>query len=424
MSLGALVVRTGIGSVVKTMRIARRFDTRPRGTADVPIETAVSEARRILVVALAEIGDAALLSPFLRELRRHVPGAEITLVLRPVPSSLYARCPHVDRTVAYEPRVARLLRPVVLPFRAARFARDELRDLAFDVAIMPRWDTDHHFATAVAFWSGAARRVGYSEHVNARKATLNASFDELLTDPVPNGGGLHEVERHFDLLRFVGATPTPGPLESWPTPDDEREVDEQLARAGVVPGAPLVGLLIGAADPKRRWPTDRFAQVARGLLRKFTDAHVLIVGGSEDVGAQAEVLSAAGDRVVPLAGRLTLRQSAAALHRCVAAVSNDSGALHLAAASGVACVEISCHPRNGDVLHNNAPERFGPWGVPSAILRPATSIPPCSSACEMRVPHCILRVGVDEVLAAAVEITARALRSARSEQAPAIRPIR
>jgi ADP-heptose:LPS heptosyltransferase len=398
-------------SVVGLMRLAKRLSGHGRAAPTRATQGAVADARRILVVALAEIGDAVLLSPFLRELRRLAPRAHITLVHRAVASSLYAHCPYVDRTATYEPRIARVLRPLVLPFRSWRFVRRVFDGPGFDVAIVPRWDTDHYFATAIAFWSGATRRVGYSEHVSARKTNLNAGFDGLLTDAVPSGTALHEVERHFALLRHLGATPSPGPLELWLDDADERKVDEQLSRCGVTEGSPRIAMLIGAADPKRRWPAGRFAALAAALLRRYADAHVLIIGGSEDVAAQSVVLEALPSRVVPLAGRLTLRESAAALGRCVVGVGNDSGALHLAAAAGVPCVEISCHPAKGDVLHNNAPERFGPWGVPSAILRPEAPIAPCSTACSMHTPHCILGVEVDEALAAVVGLVERTWQS-------------
>ena len=410
-----MLVTTGMRSVVKLMRVVSPVRTPARDTPATGSDFAVADARRILVVALAEIGDAVLLSPFLRELRRLAPRSHITLVHRPVASSLYARCPYVDRTLSYEPRAARLLRPLLLPFRSWRFASRMLDGSGFDVAIVPRWDTDHHFATAIAFWSGASRRVGYSERVNARKATLNAGFDGLLTDAVPSGTELHEVERHLALLRYMGAAPSGGPLEIWLDDADERAVDVALSRSGAASDAPRIAMMIGAADPKRRWPVERFVSLAAGLLRRYSDAHVLIIGGSEDVAAQAVVLEALQSRGVPLAGRLTLRESAAALSRCAVAVGNDSGALHLAAAARVPCVEISCHPANGNVLHNNAPERFGPWGVPSAILRPAAPIPPCTVACVKRAPHCILGVEVDDVLSAVIALVDRASRSDAAE---------
>ena len=420
MRLRSILVATGMKSIVKLMRLA------PRTSASGPDsrtgqKAGVAGPGRILVVSLAEIGDAVLLSPFLRELRRFAPNAHITLVHRPAASSLYAGCPYVDRTLAYESRVARLLRPLVLPLRAWRFTRRTLASEMFDLAIVPRWDTDHYFATAIAFWSGAVRRVGYSEHVNPRKATLNAGFDELLTDAVSSGTAPHEVERHLALLRYLGAAPIEGPLELWPDDEDAREVEEQLTRRGVATNAPCIALLIGAADPKRRWPAERFAALAAGLLRRYTNAHVLIIGGSEDVAAQAVVLQGLDARAVPLAGRLSLPQSSVALSRCMVAVGNDSGALHLAAAGRVPCVEISCHSRRGDPLHNNAPERFGPWGVPATIMRPDAPLAPCTTACAGHAPHCILGVEVDEVLdavAGLVDHTAPAIERSSARLPP------
>jgi hypothetical protein len=173
------------------------------------------DARSILVVALAEIGDAVLLSPFLRELRRLAPRAHITLVHRPVASSLYARCPFVNRTVTYEPRVARVLRPLVLPFRSRRFVRQLLDGPAFDVAIVPRWDTDHYFATAIAFWSGAARRVGYS---GARERSQGEAERGIRRTAHRRGAQRHGAARSRTAPRTApvhGCHPFGGPLELW-----------------------------------------------------------------------------------------------------------------------------------------------------------------------------------------------------------------
>jgi ADP-heptose:LPS heptosyltransferase len=98
---------------------------------------------------------------------------------------------------------------------------------------------------------------------------------------------------------------------------------------------------------------------------------------------------------------LTLRESAAVLERCQLFIGSDSAPMHLAAAVGVPCVEISCHPVAGDPLHNNAPERFAPWGVPSKVVRPGAAVPPCTSRCDAEAPHCILAVTPALVLDAA-----------------------
>jgi heptosyltransferase-2 len=253
--------------------------------------------------------------------------------------------------------------------------------------------------------SGAARRVAYSEHVNPRKQVLNAGFDRWFTDVVASEGVAHEVQRHLTLLRVLGARVESAKIALWPT-----DADRARARAALsdVPGqSRIVAFGIGAAHPKRRWPISRFAQLGVFLQREV-GAHVVIVGGPSDLQAQAELLRAIGPAATALAGRLTLPQTAAALAGCALFVGNDSAPLHLAAAAGVPCVEISCHPEGADPMHNNAPERFGAWGVPSAIVRPARATAPCTDSCSASGPHCILEVAPDTVGRASVGLWSRA----------------
>jgi heptosyltransferase-2 len=115
-----------------------------------------------------------------------------------------------------------------------------------------------------------------------------------------------------------------------------------------------------------------------------------------------------GPTATGLAGRTTLRETAAVLERCRLYVGNDSGPLHLAAAGGVPCVEISCHPATGRPDHENSPDRFGPWGVPHVVLRAASPRAPCDGYCGAQAPHCILEVDVDAVVAAADSLLAPA----------------
>jgi ADP-heptose:LPS heptosyltransferase len=400
-----------------TMRLLARWwryrASAPTESRQGPLRVAVREARTILVVALAEAGDIVLLSVFLRELRRLAPSARITLVCLPGPHILYEESSDVDEVLAYEAAMPRLLRPLQLPRRARAFARRHLVG-PFDVAVVPRWDTDHHLATAVALFSRAARRVGYSEHSTARKQILNAGFDTLFTDVATSGGVAHEVERHLDMLRAMGATAPSRELRLALTADDRRRAADALSAVGG--GGPVIAFGIGAAHPKRRWPLAGFAEVGRELQRAY-GARVVVVGGPADVQTQNDLLRKLGPSAVGVAGQLTLRESAAVLERCQLYIGCDSAPMHLAAAVGVPCVEVSCHPAAGDPMHNNAPERFAPWGVPSRVVRPAEAVPPCSSACDAEQAHCILAVTPTSVLDAAGDLLKGAVSARARESA-------
>lgn len=370
---------------------------------DTPLPVAVQQARSILVVALAEAGDMVLLTVFLRGLRRLAPTARVTLVCLPASGVLFERSADVDHVLEYDARMPRVLRPLLLPRRARRFAEQRLVD-RYELAIVPRWDTDHYLAAAVALCSGAPRRLWHAERSTRRKRTLNAGLDGLFTDLVTSDGVAHEVERHLTMLRAMGASdPTKG-LAVALGDEDHRRAAEALA--GHDADGALIALGIGAADPKRRWPLPGFSEVGRALQREH-GARLVIVGGPSDVTAQEDLMRALGVGATGLAGRLTLRESAAVLQRCRLFIGNDSAPMHLAAAVGVPCVEISCHPAGGDPMHNNAPERFAPWGVPNVVIRP-TAVAPCTSSCTARTPHCILGVSPAMVMQAVAGLLRRA----------------
>ena len=115
-----------------------------------------------------------------------------------------------------------------------------------------------------------------------------------------------------------------------------------LEDAGVARGATIVGFAPGAAyGHAKRWPPARVADVASRLARERGAVPVL-VGTAADRSAGIEIESAlpADVRAVNLIGRTDLRLLAGVLARCRAFVSNDSGAMHLAAALGVPVTAI------------------------------------------------------------------------------------
>jgi heptosyltransferase-2 len=110
---------------------------------------------------------------------------------------------------------------------------------------------------------------------------------------------------------------------------------------------PLLGIAPGAAyGGAKRWPPERFAAVACALARSH-GLQPVIVGSAGDRGTacaiEAEVGKIKGSGTRPplnLAGRTSLAQLSGVLAACGALVSNDSGAMHLAAAVGTPVVAL------------------------------------------------------------------------------------
>jgi ADP-heptose:LPS heptosyltransferase len=108
------------------------------------------------------------------------------------------------------------------------------------------------------------------------------------------------------------------------------------AHDGARPRA-LIGLHVGAKDPTRRWPPERFAALGNLLWAQHGAALVLTGGAAERPLAEA-VRRALHAPALDLVGKTDLGQFAATIAQLDLLVTNDTGASHLAAATSTPSV--------------------------------------------------------------------------------------
>ena len=372
----------------------------------------LAACRKILLVKLDFIGDWALTTPFLAGLRRAAPGAEITAVVLDRVYDLAAPCRLVDRVIAVPAAATGPVRfGAGSATNLAAFLGD-FRSGAFDLALVPRWDTDFNGATRIAGLSGASVVIGFSEQCTPRKRVENAGFDRYLDTALLDLRHCHEVEHTLGLLDALG-----GQRETR-LQLDVTEADRAAAaafRLGSFGDAnrPMLAVAPFAAG-RRQWPLDRTAALASQLARRFR-MDVVAIGGpdnTDDARTFADLVTADGVRAAPTAGVLGLRESAALIGGASLFVGMDSGPGHIAAALGVPVVIVSAHPHGASPTHPAAPERFGPWAESSRvlILRAPSHRAPCSDGCEADEPHCILGIAVDDVVGAIERFAEAALK--------------
>jgi heptosyltransferase-2 len=168
---------------------------------------------------------------------------------------------------------------------------------------------------------------------------------------------------------------------------------------GVPDDAVLVGVSPGAAyGGAKRYPPAQMAAVIERLAAE-TAAVVVLLGAPADRetghAIESVLRGAAGDpapgaRVVNLIGRTDLAALAGVIARCRAFVSNDSGAMHLAAAAGVHVVAIF-GPTDERATH--------PLGPHTVIQQPVFCRPCLLRECP--IDHrCMTRIAPGAVVAA------------------------
>jgi len=280
------------------------------------------EFERVLVQAPNWVGDCVMATPALRCIRRALPRARVSVLLRPYLAKLLDGAPWFDELLPYEPAGAdRGVRGFVRTIRGLRSPR-------FDLAIL----LTNSFRTAwVARLSGARVRVGYD---------LQGRGFLLTHAPRPAMEGRRRVpkpmpEYYLDLLEGFGFERGDDRLELFVPEACGREGAELLARWGVGEGDRLVVFNPGASfGASKLWNPAYFSAVGDALARR-RGAKILVVFGPGEADLARTIRSGmkATDAVVdPEGTMLPLDLLKPILARCDLLVTTDTGPRHVAVA--------------------------------------------------------------------------------------------
>jgi heptosyltransferase-2 len=268
----------------------------------------------LVIRAPNPLGDAVMAIPAMAALRSALPDASLVLAAGGAVAPLFQETTPVspDRILTVDRRSEAAV----------------LREAQADAIVL----LTNSFRTAwVARQAGIRERCGYRAHGRSL----------LLTRAVKRPGRLHQSEYYLSLVRALGVPADPIVPRIAVTPATRDRVDGLFASAGLDRARPIVGMAPGAAyGHAKRWPPQRVAELAARLTAH--GAAVVLVGaaGDRDAGREIESNLPPGARVTDLIGRTDLRLFAGVLAACHAFVSNDSGAMHLAAAAGVPVAAI------------------------------------------------------------------------------------
>jgi heptosyltransferase II len=319
------------------------------------------DIKRLIIRAPNPLGDAIMSLPAMATARAALPGCELIVAaegsVAPLFEEITGAAP--DRVITLDKR------------REAA----QLRDAGADAILL----FTNSFRTAwVSRQARIARRLGYRAHGRSlwltqairtprRRAHQSEYYLHLVrelgfgggrdlkaaalqpnsvpgNDSVPATGGLSSTEgvsQEGVSQNVAPGTSGPGGSSIQITVITRQRVDAFLKTLGVDRSAPLVGFAPGAAyGHAKRWPPDRVGQVIARLGARGVTCVMVGAGGDRDAGREIESTLPAGSRVLNLIGRTDLRLLTGLLASCHAFVSNDSGAMHLAAAVGVPVAAI------------------------------------------------------------------------------------
>jgi len=278
----------------------------------------------VLVIGPAWVGDMVMAQSLFKTLRHHDSKVAIDVVAPPWSNDLLARMPEVrfgyGIAVAHGEAGLRKRWKLGKKLRANHYSRAIVLPRSAKAAIVP--------------WvAGIPTRTGYLGEY--RYGLLN----DIRT---------LDSNRHYRTVdRFVALAPTtsktttnathPAPPHLISTAGQQAVTEHELG-LGDTDQQPVLALCPGAEyGPAKRWPTDYFVSLANEYKNKGWS--VRLIGSMQDRAITSQITNSV-PTVTDLAGKTTIQQAIDLLASAQVVVSNDSGLMHIAAATGTPVVAL------------------------------------------------------------------------------------
>jgi heptosyltransferase II len=328
----------------------------------------------ILLVPYMWIGDFVRCHTVVRLLKQRFPARPIDVLTTSMVAPLVDYMPGVRQGIAVDlPRKR-------IAFGQHRALANRLRAEAYGQAlVMPRtWKS-----ALAPFLAGIPQRTGFVGE--ARFGVINdLRFGE------------RRLSRMVDRCAALALPKGESVHAEWPLPELNVPAVEVaawrrrlgLAPADSKPARPVVAFAPGAVGPSKRWPSAYFAELARRLAAEGN--RIWVIGGPGEKRLAAEIVPAGQDDIRDLTGP-DLRNAILALAAADAAVSNDSGLLHVAAALGTPAIGI---------FGPTSPWHWAPLNPIAAVVETASELAcrPCHKPiCRYGHHRCMVDIPVDHV---------------------------
>jgi heptosyltransferase-2 len=345
---------------------------------------------KILIIGPAWVGDMVMAQSLFMTLRRLQPECVIDVLAPAWTSPLIERMPEVRRAVA-------------APFDHGKFdlggrlrlGRDLAREKYDRAIVLPNsWKS-----ALVPFFAGIPRRTGWRGEM--RYGLLN----DVRTLDKPRFPLM--IDRFnalaFDKDRIGNASDFPATHPAPRLSVTEDSVAAARVKFDITDQAPVLALCPGAEfGPSKRWPEDKFAEVAAHKLA--AGWQVWLFGSAKDLpvceAIRAKLPPLAQARCTILAGRTSLAEAVDLLSCADAVVSNDSGLMHVAAALGRPLVAV---------YGSTSPSFTPPLTERKRIVRLGLDCSPCfKRECPLGHHDCMKKLPPAMVLDALVELESAA----------------
>lgn len=279
------------------------------------------------------IGDTVLTVPFLRNLRRAYPDAQIDLMVAPVSGEIIDKCPYVDNFIYFD---------TTRKHRYENKDEQSKKDFWYYVKILRKEKYDKAYvlkrslsSAFLAFASGVKERIGFDTECRSI----------LLTRKTPYIEDKHEIDCFLDVLKSDNIDVKDNYLENWVDDSEIQSVKKIMLvnNFDFNTGRKTVIVHATSGNRKKEWPKDRWAKIIEWLINE-KNVQVVFNGTKNDSSTYEEIMSHIDRELkfqpINFCGCFNLRQTLAFSKLCDLIVGCDSGNLHIAASVDIPVIGI------------------------------------------------------------------------------------
>jgi len=257
---------------------------------------------RILVVSTTGLGDSLWGTPAVRAIKAQFPEAFLGLLTSPIGTALYRNSPYVDEIFTVKNPILSSCKTLLSP----------LKNRQFEIALI--FHLSQRPILPLVALCGPSRIIG--------TAGINKGLDEMLTEPLKQKYQ-HEIKRRLEMVEAIGASTHESQMEIFLTAGEQDTIQKFLKNAPFP-----VGIHPGAKDKFKQWAPNHFANLGKRLQKEY-GAQVFITGNQDEKLLAQKV----ADRIPgakSVAGKFSVRETAALIEKFKVFLTNDTGPMHIA----------------------------------------------------------------------------------------------